>query len=71
MEKMREAGCYRIAFGVEVGTQEMLDRIGKHYTLDHFRKAFAITKEAGIEIIGFFLFLNVRWSPFRNFSPNR
>ncbi len=55
MTKMREAGCYRVPFGVEVGTQEMLDRIGKHYTLDQLREAYAITRDAGIETVGLFM----------------
>ncbi len=52
---MKKAGCYRVSFGVETGSQEILNRINKGITLQQIRKAFNIAKEAGIETIGFFM----------------
>ncbi len=53
--KMKEAGCYRVAIGVEVGTQEMLDRIRKKLTLDQIRDAFRLSKEVGLRTVGLFM----------------
>lgn len=46
--KMKKAGCFLICYGVESGSQKILDRIHKGITLDQAREAIAITKEAGI-----------------------
>jgi anaerobic magnesium-protoporphyrin IX monomethyl ester cyclase len=51
LEAFRAAGCRAIAYGVESGTQSMLDRVGKHVTLDAIRRAVSITKAAGIAAI--------------------
>lgn len=47
-------GCYQIGYGIEVGTQEELERIGKHYTLEQVKKAVEYTKAAGISAKCFF-----------------
>ncbi|HID91217.1 TPA: radical SAM protein, partial [Candidatus Bathyarchaeota archaeon] len=52
---MRKSGCYRVAFGVEHGNQKALDMLGKGITLEQVERAFKLTKEAGIETIGFFV----------------
>jgi radical SAM superfamily enzyme YgiQ (UPF0313 family) len=44
-----KAGVWAIFYGVESGTQEMLDRMKKHITLDEIRRAFRMTKEAHIQ----------------------
>ena len=45
---MREAGCWIIAFGIESGSQEMLDYIGKKTDLATAREALGLTRKAGI-----------------------
>jgi len=55
MEAMREAGCERVAFGVETGEQRLLDALGKHETLDQMREAFALARQAGLKTMGFFV----------------
>lgn len=55
LEAMREAGCRRIMYGFEVGTEESLDTIEKGTTLEKARRAAKWTKEADMEIIGFFM----------------
>jgi radical SAM superfamily enzyme YgiQ (UPF0313 family) len=47
----RRAGCKAIAYGVESGTQAVLDEVGKHVTLDQIRQAIAWTRGAGIASI--------------------
>ncbi|MCL5257386.1 MAG: radical SAM protein [Chloroflexi bacterium] len=53
---MKEAGCKRVAFGVESGNQDVLDRVvGKHLKLEQVSEAFAAAKRARLESIGFFI----------------
>jgi anaerobic magnesium-protoporphyrin IX monomethyl ester cyclase len=46
---MKRAGCHQIKFGVETGTEKMLDVMNKGITLEQSRRAVALTKKAGIE----------------------
>ncbi len=52
---MKEAGCREISYGIESGSQRILDVIRKGITLDQVREAVAATHRAGIETIGFFM----------------
>jgi len=56
LRKMRQAGCYRISFGIESGNQSVLDNLGKRVTLEQISKAVAIAKDEGFEVFGFFIF---------------
>lgn len=47
-KRMAEAGCYRVNFGVESGSERVLRRIGKDITLDHVRRAFEQAEQAGL-----------------------
>jgi anaerobic magnesium-protoporphyrin IX monomethyl ester cyclase len=47
----RRAGCKAVAYGVESGTQAVLDEVGKHVTLEEIRRAVALTKAAGIAAV--------------------
>ncbi|NQS90372.1 radical SAM protein [Patescibacteria group bacterium] len=55
MEKMKKAGCIEVAYGIESGDQEVLDRIPKMVLLEEIRRAIKYTKEAGILTVGFFI----------------
>ena len=49
LKKMKDAGCYRVCYGVESGSQRILDEvIGKKIKLDQVRKVSAWCKELGI-----------------------
>lgn len=52
---MKKAGCYKIAFGIESGSQYILDKIGKNITLDEVRHAIALCRELKIQTVGFFV----------------
>lgn len=52
---MRKAGCWEISYGVESGSQRLLDLIKKDCTLEQVEKVFKITREAGISIRAFFM----------------
>ena len=55
MNRLKEAGLKRTAFGVETGNAEILKGIDKNIDLDTIRKAFKTTKEVGIETIAFMI----------------
>lgn len=56
LQKMKKAGCNYIAYGIESGSQEVLNKIPKHITLDQIREAVRLTKKVGIPVTGFFMF---------------
>lgn len=53
--KLKEAGCRTIAFGIESGSQKMLDAMKKGITVDQIKKAISLTKRIGIETLGYFI----------------
>ena len=55
LKKMKEAGCCGIHFGVEGGTQKLIDTIHKDATLDQIRNAFKWARQAGLETRGYFM----------------
>jgi radical SAM superfamily enzyme YgiQ (UPF0313 family) len=53
---MYQAHCSFLAFGVEAGTQKMLDRLKKNQTLDQVENAVRRAKDHGIAMVhGFFV----------------
>jgi len=55
LNKMKEAGCWQIVFGLESGSQEILDIMKKGTTLEQNRRAVAWAKEAGMNVRAFFV----------------
>jgi anaerobic magnesium-protoporphyrin IX monomethyl ester cyclase len=49
LTKMKRAGCYLIFYGLESGSQRLLNLIRKGNTLDQARRAIKMTHQAGIE----------------------
>jgi anaerobic magnesium-protoporphyrin IX monomethyl ester cyclase len=53
---MAKAHCRTLMFGIESGSQKILDRVKKEQTLEEITKAVTNAKKAGIEIVhGFFV----------------
>lgn len=52
---MKRAGCTRIHYGVEAGTEKTLQILRKNITIPMVKTAFALTKKAGIETAGYFM----------------
>lgn len=52
---MKKAGCYRIPFGVESGSQRVLDVVDKKITLEQAERAVKMAKEAGLETECYFM----------------
>lgn len=53
LSALKKAGCVKIAYGVESGSDKVLKRIRKGITVDQIKKAFKLTKEAGIKAQAF------------------
>jgi anaerobic magnesium-protoporphyrin IX monomethyl ester cyclase len=52
---MKKAGCYRIPFGIESGSQRIIDRINKKITIDRAIEAVSLAKKAGLETECYFM----------------
>jgi radical SAM superfamily enzyme YgiQ (UPF0313 family) len=52
---MKRAGCSMIAYGVESGNQKGLDYLNKGTTIEQVRRAFELTRNAGIKPMGYFV----------------
>ncbi len=52
---MRRSGCYSLAFGIESGSQKVLDINNKKLDLEKVADAIAMVKQHGIETHGFFI----------------
>ncbi|MBI5491863.1 MAG: radical SAM protein [Deltaproteobacteria bacterium] len=50
LKKMKAAGCMTIAYGLESGSQRMLDVMKKRITVEQSRRAIALTRKHGIDI---------------------
>jgi radical SAM superfamily enzyme YgiQ (UPF0313 family) len=53
---MKESGCYSLAFGIESGNQEILNRIKKKTNLKTIERTVRLAKKLGIVTQGFFIF---------------
>jgi len=53
--KLKTAGCERIHYGVESANPDILKLLNKGITISQVDKAFEMTKEAGIEILAYFM----------------
>ena len=52
---MKETGCYRIYFGIESGSQRILDLMQKKITVQQARDAVEIAHKTGMEVGAFFI----------------
>lgn len=46
---MKRAGCWLVSFGIESGSQDILNRVKKGFTLDICRKAVKLCEDVGIK----------------------
>ena len=58
LKLMRKAGCLRISFGLESGSQDILNFYKKNETLEQMAKVISWTRKAGIRSKGFFMMGN-------------
>jgi radical SAM superfamily enzyme YgiQ (UPF0313 family) len=55
LNRMKQAGCVRVDFGVESGSEKILYKIGKKITKDDARKAFQYCRQLGLPTRAFFI----------------
>ena len=55
LSHMKKAGCYRVAFGIENGDEDVLRAIGKKITLAQVDDAIRAARKVGIKTTGFFM----------------
>jgi anaerobic magnesium-protoporphyrin IX monomethyl ester cyclase len=56
LQKMKDAGCVAVWFGVEAGSQQVIDAMGKGFTPNRTKEAFKLAKEAGLMTIASVVF---------------
>ena len=54
-QKMKKAGCIYMAFGIESGVQDVLNKMKKGATVEQIKRAAQLAKEAGLPAGGFFI----------------
>ncbi|MBI5562851.1 MAG: cobalamin B12-binding domain-containing protein [Deltaproteobacteria bacterium] len=52
---MKKAGCWEIAFGIESGSQKILDLVSKGITIKEIEEGVSATHRAGIKVKGLFM----------------
>lgn len=52
---LKESGCYRIYFGVESGSQRVLDYLGKGITVEQIKKTFQLAKRCKIDCCAYIM----------------
>jgi radical SAM superfamily enzyme YgiQ (UPF0313 family) len=59
LKKMKDAGCYRVALGIESGSQRIIDSIGKKIRLEQIEETVRNCRRAGIKTMGFYMLGNL------------
>lgn len=52
---LKESGCKVLCFGIESGSQKILDMMKKQNTVENNYRAIKIAQEAGLVVIGYFM----------------
>lgn len=55
LEALKAAGCERIHYGVEAGTEKIQKVLGKGITLSQAKRAIKMTKKVGIKTLAYFM----------------
>ncbi len=58
LDALKEAGCYRIYYGIESGNPEILKKLRKDVNLERIEKIISKTDQIGISPFGYFLIGN-------------
>jgi anaerobic magnesium-protoporphyrin IX monomethyl ester cyclase len=56
LERIKEAGCYELVFGIESGSQRILDSVKKGTTPEQAREAVSLCKQVGIKTKAYYMF---------------
>ncbi|MEI6807380.1 MAG: cobalamin-dependent protein [bacterium] len=63
LQRLKQAGCYKIAFGIETGSSLLLEKMGKENDIKTSESAIALAKEAGILVTALIIVGNVGETP--------
>ncbi|MFH0864538.1 MAG: radical SAM protein [Candidatus Gottesmanbacteria bacterium] len=55
LKLMKKAGCWQITFGIESGSQKVLDTINKQTTVEQNEKTLEICRQVGLSVKGLFM----------------
>lgn len=55
LKTMKQAGCYLIAYGIESGSQRILNVLKKNITIEQIKEAIKLTKKSDIKTLGYFM----------------
>jgi radical SAM superfamily enzyme YgiQ (UPF0313 family) len=55
LKLMKRAGCWQIAYGIESGSQKILDVVKREVRLPRMRETLRLTREAGIRAKGYMM----------------
>ena len=55
LKAMKKSGCTRIAYGVESGSQRILDILKKKATVEQIKRATSLTKKVGIQVVHYLI----------------
>lgn len=55
LHHIKQAGCYSIAYGIESGSEEILNTLDKDISLKQIEEAARISREVGLQTIGYFM----------------
>lgn len=55
LKLLKQAGCWQLIYGIESGSQKILDAVKKKVTLNQIERALKLTKQAGLRSLGYFM----------------
>jgi anaerobic magnesium-protoporphyrin IX monomethyl ester cyclase len=55
LQLMRRAGCWQIAYGIESGSQRVLDTVKREVRIPRMRETLRLTRQAGIRTRGYLM----------------
>ncbi len=59
LKLMKKAGCWRIGYGIESGSDKILKVLNKGITTDVIKNTLSMTKKVGLRIWGYFMVANI------------
>lgn len=59
LDAMKKAGCYRIHYGVESGSDRIIDLMKKNITVEQARNAIRMAKKRKFVVLAYFMFGNM------------
>ncbi len=55
LRRMKQAGCYAVAYGIESASPEIIKTLHKDTTLEQVEEAVHHSREVGLQVIGYFM----------------